>query len=262
MIRRSFKDRLGKRFSTGRFARTSNVNRFSRRVKAGSETMEYEVPGFWGFYESPYVEEGDLEWTFLDDPNSLPEEAQEAMNDFFREKMNWDIDKKFMDNVGEVYTGYFDDAMKSIIPSWKGSTFVEIESPKYYNYSSDRCFAKTVIDDAVAKEIKEYIESNRAAFDNFIINKFRPSDGFIPFYSNDPTEWLKALTDMDHNELSIIFEFILSNEDSDYEGELNEDTYDYLRSNGGDYDYFLYEKNADAFQKYMKEKGFDLEEYQ
>lgn len=243
MIRRSFKDR------------------FSRRVKAESETMEYEVPGFWGFYNSGYVEESDLIWTFLDDPNSLPDEAEEAVEDFFGSEMDYSIDKEYMNNVGEVYTKKFDEAMKDILPSWKGSTFVEIESPKSYNFTTDRCFAKTVIDDAVAGDIKEYIESNKAAFDKFISDRFRARDGFIPFYSNDPEKWTKALTEMDYNELSAVFDFILENERVDTD-EINIFALNTLIEDGADYNGYLYEKNADAFQKYMKEKGFDLEEYQ
>ena len=112
----------------------------------------------------------------------------------------------------------------------------------------------------MAKEIKEYIESNKAAFDNFISDKFRARDGFIPFYSNDPDEWMKALTDMDYNELSSIFEFLLDNEGIS-EGDINERTYYDLSGNGEGYGDYVYSKNADAFRKYMKEKGFDLEEY-
>lgn len=240
-------------------ARKANINR-----KAASATVEFEVPGFWGFYESEYTyfpeTTNDALFEFFNDPDDMDSKSEELFTKFLNNEFDYSRSAQFEKNVGEYYTDNFDKMMKDAIPSWKGSIFVEIESPRYYNYSSDRIFAKTVIDDAVAEEIKEYIESNKAAFDNFISDKFRVRDGFIPFYSNDPDQWMKSLEDMDHNELCAVFEFILSNEDDVFEGELNEDTLDDLRSYGDTYMTDVFDRNYSTLEKYMKENGGQLPE--
>ena len=266
MLRRRFNH--NNRFAARRPSVLSRRAMVNRRVninrKAASATVEFEVPGFWGFYESFYTEADTYsigDWYYNGD---MDEETEELFDEFMNSEFDYTLDedknKIFEKNVGEYYTDNFDKMMKDAIPSWKGSAFVEIESPRYYNYSTDRIFAKTVIDDAVAEEIKEYIESNKAAFDNFISDKFRVRDGFIPFYSNDPDQWMKSLKDMDHNELCAVFEFILDNEYDDFEGLLNEHTLEDLSSHGETYELLLIDQNYNALEKYMKENGGQLPE--
>ena len=266
MLRRRFNH--NNRFAARRPSVLSRRAMVNRRVninrKAASATVEFEVPGFWGFYESLYTDTDSYsikDWYYSGD---IDEETEELFDEFMGSEFDWALDDDkiaIFDNcVGEYYTANFDNMMKGIIPSWKGSTFVELESPQYYNHSTDRIFAKTNIDDAVAEEIKEYIESNKAAFDNYISDKFRVRDGFIPFYSDDPDKWMKSLKDMDHNELCAVFEFILDNEYDDFEGSLNEHTLEDLSNHGETYELLLIDQNQKALEKYMKENGGQLPE--
>ena len=225
--------------------------------KAESVYVEYEVPGFWGFYESPFTDEGDIEWNFFDDPNSLNPKTKELFDEFLGKEADWSYDKEFVDGIGEAYTNEFDSLIKEAIPSWKGSEYIEIDSPKAYNFSTDRVFARTKIDDKVSEEIMNYIKDHQDEFEALLKEKFTARDGFIPYYSNDIKEWQKSLSDMDHNELSTIFECILGKEGIE---SLNLSVLDYVMSNGMDYATHIVNKNYKALEEYIKENGGEMPE--
>ena len=218
---------------------------------------EYEVPGFWGFYESPYVQEGDLDYAFLSDPSELDLESEALFNDFLRYHMDYTLDKEYIDEVGSAYTLSFDTVMRQYIPSWQDSTYVEVEMPKAYNFSSDRCFAKCNLNPKVISEIETYLQEHRDAFEKYIKDRFTSRDGFWSNYSNDPKDWNMNLNEADHNELSAIFDFIIGEDGVDT---ANMMTLEYLSSNGLDYDTYLVNRNYASLEKYMNENGGTLPE--
>lgn len=229
-----------------------------RMNEQNGKMVEYEVPGFYGLYESVYTDEGELDYMFFDNPDAVDEHLMDLFKDFCDYEMDWSIDKKYVDTVGETYTTMFDNAIKDIIPSWKGSTYVETVSPREYNFTTDRVFAKTVIDDAVAEEIGKFLEKHRAEFDAIVKRRFTSRPGFDSFYSNDinSEDWQKELVDMDHNELSTIFGLILEvSMGDDYRDDLNYSTYEELRGNGEDYQDFLYNKNYDSLVNYINDNA-------
>ena len=83
--------------------------------------------------------------------------------------------------------------------------FVELSSPKYYNFSTDRIFVK--ISCKFIEELKKKID--KFALGKAILEQFTSRDGFISFYSNDVNEWLGQKEPWDHNQVCLLLEVLL-----------------------------------------------------
>lgn len=93
--------------------------------------------------------------------------------------------------------------------------FEQMDSPKYYNFETDRIFAKLSI--ATLGKLLAYSKSNNCLCDA-IKERFTHRDGFISSYSNDCEKWAeKPLASWDHNELGTILEAIVDVNDHDLE---------------------------------------------
>jgi hypothetical protein len=81
--------------------------------------------------------------------------------------------------------------------------FESLESPKYYNYSTDRIFCN--INSADIEKLAEY--RNKPIFAELIKSRFTSRDGFSSFYSNEVADWIeKPLAEYDHNELAVLLD--------------------------------------------------------
>ena len=79
-------------------------------------------------------------------------------------------------------------------------TYESLESPKYYNFSSDIIYAHIS-----PEEVQRiYDETDKAALADYIKERFTSRDGFISFYSPDLSEWSKDPKTWDHHELGLL----------------------------------------------------------
>ena len=131
--------------------------------------------------------------------------------------------------------------------------------PKYYNYESDRCFAKALITDDVEEEIEAYLESNKEQWEQYIHRRFTSGDGFFSNYSNDINDWQMPIRKMDWNELGAVLDFILRNEDIDT-NDINCQVSEQLSDDGEDYDFYIVNKNQNALYDYIRENGGTIED--
>jgi hypothetical protein len=189
--------------------------------------LEYIAPFFHGFYESMYMDNlnYDVALYMFDDVRNVPEEIADYCenNAYYREDT--------YSKVGSVYLTVIDDAMKPIIKNWGESKFVEVVSPREYNFTTDRVVGKVKYTEELDNEIRAYLEANKEQFTKWIKDNHSSYDGFYSFYSNDANEWLE-LHEWDYNELGSIIGFILTNENgSDIEYELNDLTCEYCNGN-------------------------------
>ena len=93
--------------------------------------------------------------------------------------------------------------------------FVKVDSPRFYNYSTDECVANVTFNKE--KFINFVIENtNRELFDKLIRDKFTSRDGYWNFHSNDPDEWMTNLihkVDESNVVLEIFLGFFTENND-------------------------------------------------
>ena len=91
-------------------------------------------------------------------------------------------------------------------------TFEKLTSPREYNFETDRLFVEIETDDVAT--LFDNIDKN--AFKKAVERTFESRSGFIPFYSDDVSEWLtKDVTEWDHNEIGLIFEVALDGDFND-----------------------------------------------
>jgi hypothetical protein len=91
-------------------------------------------------------------------------------------------------------------------------TFDGLESPKYYNYETDRIFA--YIDRASLAKIARAVP--RAALRKAIKDRFTSRSGFISHYDNDLSAWPRSFADWDHNQIGTLLEIYLDRESEGY----------------------------------------------
>lgn len=92
--------------------------------------------------------------------------------------------------------------------------FEKMESPKEYNFSTDRIFA--FIPEEKVNELFDNV--NQGDLAAAIKDHFTPRSGFIPFYSDDVLTWLaKPVLEWDYNELSMLLHGLLKQVDDEWE---------------------------------------------
>jgi len=95
-------------------------------------------------------------------------------------------------------------------------TFESMDSPREYNFATDRLFV-TMSETDMAALFAASKAGNHAALAKTIKIRFTSYDGFCSHYSNDLAEWLeKPLDEWDHNEVGTLLSALLWEEHGDY----------------------------------------------
>lgn len=163
--------------------------------------MEIKLP-FAGFYESAWSDAVDR----VQDNHveSLAEEYDIAASDvdhlfYFNTKY-----QKVFQAIAEAYVPAFQTWLEDVYGIVVTLRFAGLDSPKEYNFTTDRVFASISYEDvlkllraatweAVAKEAEA---------------QFKSRDGFISFYPSDISRWGKVRT-WDHNQLGAILDALV-----------------------------------------------------
>lgn len=157
---------------------------------------------FMGFYESIHESAIDsaFEQIFDYDGDGEIDLPQDKIDDFWSEynPIDWGIYKEYCSE----YVNFIADEYEIKL------TYETMVSPREYNFTTDRIFAK--IDDSEIESLFE--KTDKEILKKLIVDKFTSYDGFSSFYSNNIDAWLaKPLLDWDHNELGTLLEaFILT----------------------------------------------------
>jgi hypothetical protein len=166
---------------------------------------ETQVP-FPGFYQSELSlmidseEENIIEWYNEENGTKLDYDDFEFTIDY--DSICKDYLKQYKWFIGQ------DDDNKLDI----NLEFQAMESPKFYNYSTDRLFA-TISTNDIIKLYAWNMAYGKASLQSAIDDMFKSCSGFSSFYDDFCHEWeTKPLLEWDHNELSVL----LPNVDSDF----------------------------------------------
>ena len=156
------------------------------------QTFEIQIP-FAGFYESIHSDE--------------IARPLEDLPDYWCEYMPCDIPQKLMDMFldaaqwGNAYQEYAESYAHAFIMEYlEGrAVYVAMESPKWYNFQTDRIFIKAPRH-VLAKLWKE---TDKEVFDRICAERFTSRDGFRSFYRPNWREWGRLST-WDHNQLGAL----------------------------------------------------------
>lgn len=159
-------------------------------------TQEIQIP-FEGFYESVIDSIVDdyilslFDFEGTGDTNLIPE--------------NWynhfSYNDKMLNAICVEYVSRFQEYLSYEHSIDIDLKYKNIESPKYYNFSTDRIFCEISIQDAV----KLYNTCKTDVLEQVIKDRHSSRPGFISFYSNDINAscW-QNVHDMDHNHLMTV----------------------------------------------------------
>lgn len=156
--------------------------------KGGEVEFELEALGFCGFYESALWNsdsiEDDINW-LLD--NEDVECDSDKVDDLYcsidAEKYQQEISECYMEEYIDSINRVYPDLIKSI-PEEK----VEVSSPAYYNYSTDRIFQKVKLNTEKLSELhRDAMTSPK--FESAIKETFAPRMGYMPLLSDRLSDW-------------------------------------------------------------------------
>lgn len=190
------------------------------------EIGSYRFPGF---YESIFCNSDE----FID--------FESEDEDYIREKTNKEVEvvyeyreedfNRYKKDVCNTFMNYYIEKIIEVLPSEitededfkfeKADKNITVISPKYYNYSTDRCYCDIETNAKTLEMIKKHTLSLIGA-QKYIIRNFTSRDGFISFVSNDIEYW-KSLEakDYEENHLIALLDMLISLSD--------EEAFDYIR---------------------------------
>lgn len=139
---------------------------------------------FTGFYETIHGDKIDCDIEYYLNGESWPDDIE---IDFKRFKNDYSIE--YVNRFASDY-------------DIKGMTFESMQSPQFYNYSTDRIFiniSEQTLKDIIRRTCPDILKT-------VIKERFTSYDGFASFYPNNLKEWSEHVQDWDHNQLGALLE--------------------------------------------------------
>ena len=178
--------------------------------------LESTIP-FDGFYES-FIS-GDIDHQIGQQIESdcdiydLNESEEELLCNSFLNINSY----KFYNQIAKDYTNFYIDALNERLKGFRlKATYKCFESPREYNFETDRIFIEIEENHAV-DFIKHIVQNYKKELENRIEDRFRSRSGFISFYKNSIDLWTKDFKEWDCNMIGTCFElFDLEEEEVNY----------------------------------------------
>lgn len=105
--------------------------------------------------------------------------------------------KQYQNDICKAYTEVWELWMQEFICEDIELEFVEVRSPRYYNYENDSCRVKIRLTQAAEDAIIAKIGKHRAQIAKWIKENHTSYDGFSSNLSNDIDQWPSRLFDDD-----------------------------------------------------------------
>lgn len=175
-------------------------------VENNVKKMVILVP-FSGFYESVHgavmdtAEEMDAEHFASKDNDSYPEAVGMDESDIATILYQMADYKKGHLHYAESYVKAFVGYVKQETGVDLGLEFESLDSPREYNFTTDRIFAQIPV--SILEELRAKVTLGN--FAEVIKERHESRSGFCSFYTTDIEEWSKKpVTEYDHNELETL----------------------------------------------------------
>jgi len=178
--------------------------------KTVRNNYEVEVPFFCGFYESSYLnsDTGYDEIAYMND-----EELAECFGEGAKkEDLEFDT-KAYMEVVCERHIEVVEKLFKEYVPNViKSMDYSALQSPQYYNYSTDRLFAKAVMEEGWKDRVVSFIKEQEDWLAPRVELDWTSYDGFLSHMDNTYEKWLSRFEDTDEPDwlyLSVMLGYML-----------------------------------------------------
>lgn len=168
--------------------------------------MIVQLP-FNGFYESVHSNqlddamERDAENFASSDNDMFPEAVGMAESDLCEILNHMSDRRKAYESYSRKYVSAFVGFVKQETGFDLQLTFERIESPRFYNFDTDRIFAQIPL--SVVEKLRASVTLGNLA--EVIKERHESRSGFCSFYTTDIEEWAKKpVSEWDHNELETL----------------------------------------------------------
>lgn len=179
---------------------------------------------FAGFYESILCDSDEFIDFEMEDQAEVDEivgkdqaEVVWEYDDFNEFKIDTckEFMKQYVEGIHDVLPYDITDHEDFKFEILDGEDNIEIISPKYYNYSTDRCFCLIETNRKTLKLIKEYT-LRLDGVEQYIKDHFTSCDGFISFITNDFNEWKTLdIEDYEENMFIALLDMLLELDDKE-----------------------------------------------
>lgn len=143
--------------------------------------VNIELPFFPGFYESD-LENGDTAyWAIKEELEYYRNESDTPCKELTEVDLDFDY-KAYEEEVRNAWVDGFREHMPEIITSLEG---VEMTSPRYYNFSTDKLWADIELKDGWEDDIRTFMTENADWLRERIREDWTSYDGFMSFMSNN-----------------------------------------------------------------------------
>ena len=153
-----------------------------------SDKLSCLIP-FAGFYNTWHDAEFDQVFEYMFDPEGSGADYAGPLAQHFFDTINW---RAAQTAYAKDYAQNFAAALGCKVCEWE-----EMVSPREYNFSTDRLFAKFDAAELRALLARAYI---RSELDLVAADMFTSREGFISHYSHEVSEWGDILEEWDHNQ--------------------------------------------------------------
>ena len=139
---------------------------------------------FAGFYDSIWSPDDDIYY--------------ECAEENLEEDVDFTFDyKQYQNDICKAYTEVWELWMREFISDDIELEFVEVVSPRFYNYETDSCRVNIRLTQSAEDAIIDKIEKHRNQLTKWIKENHTSYDGFSSYLSNDIDQWPSRLFDDD-----------------------------------------------------------------
>jgi hypothetical protein len=185
--------------------------KIENKEKTCLEKHETLIP-FYGFYEaydSLATNVIEMEVEHLAEENNLDETAKDNLYQILENNLD---ESDYRKQVCQMYViEYMNILQNELDEKFNSLVFVGLDSPKEYNFRSDRIFCSLDTYDLIKFHkiiMKDYAED----FKEMIKKRFTSYDGFYSFYPNDLEKWSANVWEWDYNQIGTMFELFNYND--------------------------------------------------
>jgi len=179
--------------------------------------VNIELPFFPGFYESDLENSDTPYWAIKEELQYYREECDTPCKELTEDDLDFDY-KGYEEEVRNAWVDGFRERMPEIVSSLEG---VEMTSPRYYNFETDRLWADVELRDDWMDEMRHFIASNYDWLKERIHEDWTSYDGFMSFMENDVDKWEEHLfQEQDGRYISTMIGYMMYRENKEIRNDL------------------------------------------
>lgn len=143
--------------------------------------VNIELPFFPGFYESDLENSDTSYWAIKEELDYYRNDCDTPCKELTESDLDFDY-KGYEEDVRNAWVDGFRERMPEMVLSLEN---VEMTSPKYYNFSTDKLWADVELKDGWEDDVRKFMTENADWLRERIKDDWTSYDGFMSFMSNN-----------------------------------------------------------------------------